>query len=306
VRASASRVLLPALVVLGLVTVVAIAATGSTARGTSDSRPPSDSLLDVVFSLFLLQLAIGAVILIYGLTQRQAIAEEMASGRYRRFRFISTAVVFALFISFVYYRLQDWKRNPTDPELGEAVFPSGRLPPETGGAGTATEYDPSFTWIPIIVVAALAAIGFGAWYLLGRRRSGEARERKALAEELAAAIEDSLDDLRAEKDARKAVIAAYARLERVLAAHGFARHPSEAPGEYLNRILPGLSIERGSVRRLTNLFTRAKFSTHEVDEGMKDEAIDALSTVRDELSAAAERRREEQRKARLEAAVERP
>ena len=38
---------------------------------------------------------------------------------------------------------------------------------------------------------------------------------------------------------------------------------------------------------LVDLFVRAKFSQHEVDAGMKDEAIAALEHVRDELRAAA-------------------
>jgi Domain of unknown function (DUF4129) len=304
-RANGVRALVPALVVLALVVVVAIAATGSTSRGTSDTRPPADAVLDAIFSLFLLQLAVSAGLVLYALTQRKAIAEEMATARYKRFRFVSTVVTFALFTFFVWYRLRDWKRSFAEDELGEQAFPNG-IPPVEPGTGTeSTQYDPEFTWLPIIVVVALAVVAIGVWYLISRNRRTEAREKKEVAEALAAAIDDTLDDLRAEKDPRKAVIAAYARLERVLAAHSFARHPSEAPGEYLNRILPGLSVERGSVRRLTDLFTRAKFSTHEVDEGMKDDAIDALSTVRDELRAAAERRREE-RRARLEAAVERP
>jgi Domain of unknown function (DUF4129) len=307
-RVSAARVLVPAFVVLGLVTIVAIAATGSTGRGTTDARPPSEAVLDVVFSLFLLQLAIAAVILAYGLMQRQAIAKEMATSRYKRYRFVSTVVMFALFTFFVWYRLRNWKRNPFEDEIGERAFPIGTPPAQPGTPGRTGEtlYQAEFTWIPIIVVAAVVAIGAGAWYLATRNRRAEAREQKAVAEALASAIDDSLDDLRAEQDPRKAVIAAYARLERVLAAYDFARDPSEAPGEYLNRILASLAVERRSVRRLTDLFTRAKFSTHEVDEGMKDEAIDALSAVRDELRAAEKRRREEQRTAGLEAAVERP
>lgn len=41
------------------------------------------------------------------------------------------------------------------------------------------------------------------------------------------------------------------------------------------------------VRRLTELFTRAKFSQHVVDETMKQEAIEALAQIRDDLRAAA-------------------
>jgi hypothetical protein len=104
---------------------------------------------------------------------------------------------------------------------------------------------------------------------------------------LIAALDDSLDDLRNEPDPRLAVIAAYARMERALAFEGLARRKAEAPREYLARTLPALGAGAGSVARLTALFEEAKFSPHDVDAGMKDEAIDALEALRDELRAAA-------------------
>ena len=50
---------------------------------------------------------------------------------------------------------------------------------------------------------------------------------------LADVLEETIDDLRAEADPRRAVIAAYARMERALAAAGLPRSPAEAPDEYL-------------------------------------------------------------------------
>jgi hypothetical protein len=99
-------------------------------------------------------------------------------------------------------------------------------------------------------------------------------------------VDESLDDLRAEPDPRRAVIAAYARLERVLAAHGLPRKPSEAPFEYLTRMLTNLLVSDRAARALTDLFERAKFSQHAVGPEMKEQAIDALETVRDDLLAA--------------------
>jgi hypothetical protein len=141
-----------------------------------------------------------------------------------------------------------------------------------------------------------AAVGGGlallAILLLARRR-GEltADERETIEEELSAVVSDTIDDLRREADARKAVIAAYARMERVLAQHGQPRHPSEAPFEYLSRILLRLRVRPAAVRELTELFERAKFSTHEIDHAMKERAIAALVSVRHDLQAplAAER-----------------
>jgi hypothetical protein len=123
-----------------------------------------------------------------------------------------------------------------------------------------------------------------AWFVAARRRRPVSEDEK-IARELAAALDDSLDALRAEPDPRRAVIAAYARLERVLAAHRLERLQSETPNEYLSRILDDLEVERQSVRRLTDLFTEAKFSQHTVNAQMKEDAIEALTTVRDELRA---------------------
>jgi hypothetical protein len=83
------------------------------------------------------------------------------------------------------------------------------------------------------------------------------------------------------------VIAAYARAERILGAHGLPRRPFEAPLEYLSRVLLELRVRAGAALELTELFERAKFSPHRVDETMKDEAIEALAAVRDDLRAAA-------------------
>ena len=59
---------------------------------------------------------------------------------------------------------------------------------------------------------------------------------------LADVLRETLDDLRAEPDPRVAVIAAYARLERTLAAFGMPRRDSDAPLEYLERILVELDV----------------------------------------------------------------
>ena len=138
--------------------------------------------------------------------------------------------------------------------------------------GKPSTYEPEFAWVPLLVVVALGAIAAGAAYVSSRRRKRR-MPRALVAATIADLLDDSLDDLRAEKDPRRAVIAAYARLERVLAAHGLAKRAPETPEEYLARILPELEVEPDSVRRLTELFTWAKFSHHEVglgDEGRGD------------------------------------
>ena len=83
------------------------------------------------------------------------------------------------------------------------------------------------------------------------------------------------------------MIAAYARMERALAAHGLPRTPSEAPLEYLVRIAPGLGDSRRLVFELTHLYEQARFSADVVDRGMKRDAIETLAALREKLLEAA-------------------
>jgi Domain of unknown function (DUF4129) len=126
-----------------------------------------------------------------------------------------------------------------------------------------------------------------ALLLAARRRRQAGAGPAGVAGELSAAIERSLDELRGERDPRQAVIAAYAGMEHALAVHGVPRAPAEAPLEYLARVLVDLRVAAGSAHRLTDLFERAKFSDHPVDEAMKRDAIDALAAVRDDLEGVA-------------------
>jgi len=279
-RGNAARTLVPAVVVLALVGVVAIAAAGSTDGSSGEIRSPAAVLIDTVLSLIAVALLAAAALLIYGFTRTAA--PEYGRSKPSRGVLAGILALFALLVSLLYLRPtlppREGSEGPVLLEDPPAVPP---LPP--GGS-----YEPSFAWLPVVIVLALAAAGVAAFILAERRRRGPARAGDGLAEQLAVALDDTLDDLRAESDPRRAVIAAYARLERVLAAHGVARHHAETPEEYLARILGELEVDQKSVRRLTVLFSRAKFSPHAVDFEMKEEAIGALERVRDELRIAAE------------------
>jgi membrane protease YdiL (CAAX protease family) len=298
-----ARAALPALGILALVGVVAIAATGSIPSGSNEGRAPAESLLDTILTLALISLIPAAAIVIYGLAQRKEIAREYAAvKRYRRLSFIAFGLLM-LVLALGFSRLRERQFEGRPGEFGEQGFP-GRVPTTPSDSGSGSTYDAAFTWIPVFVVIGLAVLAGVAFYLSARRSRAEARDRYAerIADALATALDDSLDDLRAETDPRRAVIAAYARLERVLAAHGLPRKAAETPDELLARILPGLDVDRRSIRRLTDLFTWAKFSHHHVGTEMKEEAIAALEQVRDELRTAAEEE-ERLRSAALRAAA---
>jgi uncharacterized protein DUF4129 len=138
-------------------------------------------------------------------------------------------------------------------------------------------------WPLVAGIGGLVLLG-GVWlFVRSRRRLATSLEEHGLEADLVSAIETTIDDLRREPNSRRAVIAAYALMERTLAKHGLARHRSEAPREYLASILRGLRVRESAVLTLTNLFEYAKFSPHEVSPAMKEEAIDALLAIRDDL-----------------------
>jgi hypothetical protein len=276
--------LLTALGVLVALTVVAIAARGSISTGEGGTRRPSQALIDILFTLYLLVLASSVVLAIYLVVLRRQIAAQGGLvNRRTPFESLLIAIVFIGAASLFARRIAD--QDPLTPPVAPPPIFGGETGVQTTPDGVA--YEPEFAWAPAIVTVALIVLAIGAWWYGGRARKrarGELRSREdRLATELAAAVDASLDDLRAEPDPRRAVIAAYARLERVLAAHRLPRRPAEAPLEYLARMLDDLAVSPEAARRLTNLFERAKFSQHAVAAEMKEEAISALETVRDDL-----------------------
>ena len=140
-------------------------------------------------------------------------------------------------------------------------------------------------WVPILLVfcATLGALMVAGVRIL--RRTDLPEPDAALNARLAAVFDETLQDLRAERDPRRAVIAAYSRMEAILGRHGLDRRPAEAPHEYVSRVLEELVSSGSAVRRLTAYYEVAKFSDHEIGAGMKDDAIRALETIRDELRA---------------------
>ena len=278
--------LLTAVGVVAAVVLVAIAAGGSTSTGDASTRKPSDALTDVLFSLYLIALVGGVVAFVYLLVlQRHARVQSGKTPRKSVVEMLLSMFVLVIAGALIARRLANWERpKPVEPE--EAIGQAQTIPVDTSTqVGSSSEANVS--WLPVIVTVGLVVLAVAAWWFAGRaRRRARGELRPVLAAAMAQAVDESLDDLRAEPDPRKAVIATYARLERVLAGHGLPRDPAEAPLEYLGRMLAQLSVSDRAARALTDLFEEAKFSQHAVGPEMKEQAIEALETVRDDLLAA--------------------
>ena len=302
------RVVPTTLAVLVLLAVVALASQGGTPLGTGGARRPSDRLLDYVVSGFLALMVVGVVLMAFLFVAGRDALRDVAMQRKRRSPVLGVVVLALVLIAMavvIRNLREDQRAVPRLPGIQTARVPGATGTTGTSGGGETKPYEPEFTLWPVLIVAGLAT-GAGVALLAAARARSRARPggETTLAEAIGDLLDETLDDLRAERDARRAVIRAYARLERTLAAYGFPRRPAEAPHEYLERMLADLAVSSRSIARLTTLYERAKFSQHEVPAAMKEDAIDALETVRDELRAA-ELQAERERAAALEAARER-
>ena len=268
-----------------LLALVALASRGDRVSPAAGGGP-SDSLWDYVLSTYLVVGVVVFVGLMYLLVkERETLPTRRTKHRDVRQLLQLALVIAALFVVGPYivraFRLGDEREQttPVQTRAGERTRREREQP--------ADQREPRFRWAPVFVLGALGLASVAVFATRRARRRGEVDEAE-VADALAAVLDDALADLRAERDPRRAIIAAYARMERLLAVHGVPRHPAEAPFEYLARVLVELRASATSVFELTALFERAKFSRLEVDTAMKDEAIAALAAVRDELRAGAE------------------
>lgn len=280
------RLLVPlGLAVTGLLVLAAVASRGRPLGGNTRGAGPTAGFFDYVFTSVVILAAAVAVVAVWTILTTHGKTTAMPSTGRRYFvsmlAFVSMLVVaWALAHSGFEKRLQTLGQKAKPPPVQTGSGKPAAPPKGTRGA--------HLRWDEVAVVLALLA--GGAVILFTHRRRGTAptrSRRRAKQEAVSAALDESLDDLRAEPDLRKAIIAAYARMERALALAGLPRRPAEAPLEYVERTLVELEASAAAARRLTDLFEWAKFSHHEPEPRMRDEAIDALVAVRDELRAPA-------------------
>jgi hypothetical protein len=274
---------------LGLLAIVALASGGDRpATGTATDPAGIATVRDIALTLALTLFVLAIVAIVWAVRKygvRTGAPPETSFGLRALVIFLTLVAVLWILLHFMPERLQEvfeeWGLLRPDQfeERSRELAERGREAPPA-----------RFRWDVVGIVLALAAAGVALAVLYARRKfatppwQGDTDE---VAEELAAVIEGTLEDLRAEADPRRAVIAAYAQMEQTLGRHGHPRRAYEAPFEYLARILKELRVRATAILALTELFERARFSRHTIDETMKGEAIEALVAVRDDLTAAA-------------------
>lgn len=280
----------------GLIAIVAFASRSSlTAAGSLpiDFKP----VFTLVRATFYVGLVIGTLALPFAIAMRRARARRDRAARdassqrqlepipwwARAIGFVVMAGIFAFQIAVVLAFIDDLRHQATAAG-GGATGPGGVLDP--GALGAASDDLTALTLALVIVVAlgVLIVVMALRWRVLDAPTGVDGSDRRTA---VARAVDLSLDALRGEPDPRRAVIAAYAAMERSLSGAGYGRHRSEAPLEYLHRVIAAPTSVGEEVRTITLLFQHAKFSQHAVEEAMRSRAIEALARIRGAIGSPA-------------------
>ena len=276
---------------LGLLVLLSVVAFASRSGiGHRSHAGPSQGYVNYAMTVFLILFVLMIPVALYAFAIRVRERASVGARKTLRQRLRSYTIVFGILflITFASYRLRH-----SAPHLFQHFNPWGSRG-ATGllghGRGRAKpQVQPTFEWnvlwVAIVVLTSTAGFIYYRWRA-GKLMDAAREPQLTVSEDVAAGITDAIDDLEAEPDARRAVIAAYARMEGVLGRNGFLRVPSETAIEYLRRVLLGLTSRGDAVTRLTALFEQAKFSRNEIDATMKQDAIGSLREIRDGLAGA--------------------
>lgn len=276
------RPLLAAIAVLALVAAVALASRAHVPAGHQGPSRRVDGSV-VIDAFFVLAVMLGLATLVMLAFVRGASRRGQPRSLLQELRTLGVIMTVVLAAVLLASRM----RNSGIFQNGSAgrfrPFGAAR-PPDSRTPAAAADQPWTPGWPAIVAAAIVGALFFVVLVrVLRERLARRAAEDEGLEASLVRALDASLASLELEPDPRQAVIAAYARMEKVLAAHGLGRQAAEAPGEYLRRVLASLEVSGDAARRLTALFELARFSTHEIRPPMRGEAFEALRAVRDEL-----------------------
>jgi Domain of unknown function (DUF4129) len=269
--------------IVGLLVVVAIAAHGGHPGldGEIAERPVPNTVQDTFVNLLAIAYIIVVVASIIALFRMKQKWHDPKSRWLLNFAVLVLLMLAATSIG--YYGLRHARHLGAPPGTQREREQQGPLKRPRAQPAPIPGRTAQFQWPLAAGIGGFILLG-GVWLYIRRRRGSDGfANGDALDAALLETVEATVDDLRAERDPRRAVIAAYAQMERTFAEHGVRRRPAEAPLEYFARVLRARHVREGAVRTLTELFEYAKFSRHEIDDAMKERAIAALLAVRDDL-----------------------
>ena len=230
---------------------------------------------------------------------RREIREE---GNLQRFKiprvvfiFVSAPLLIAALTVFIIFMVANL--NETSESYGEQVQNSLEAAERAAEAGELEQFEAALQrqkilrYTPFVIVG-LVLVVFLAILLFSDRLAADAEEQvrrasritRELKRDLVRAADVALDDIAAESDNRKAVIACYGRFEAVLEIHSMMRAPYQTPTEFILSVIDeGPGLPEDALLDLTTIYELAEFSRHEITVDHKTNALSLLRAIRDFL-----------------------
>jgi hypothetical protein len=282
--------------VIGAGLLLALAATiGPAPAPTAD---PGASLAvrlpDAVRTIVLVLLGVSVLLLLAVQRPRRPTEDDPLPTRIPQRRSAWAAVLlplpFLLLAVTAWYLTREPWSSPESNPLERAFTTIAGLLDLLARARKAPTSVPAFD-LTIATLALVASLALFALMLLvamaGPLEKWLARRPTVDARPAAVDAAEGVDDLRAEPDARVAVIRAYRQFERAAAAARAPRAPWQTPAEFMRTTFVQLALPVAPVERLTGLFELARFSDRQLDPGARDTACDCLDQITTALDAGA-------------------
>jgi membrane protease YdiL (CAAX protease family) len=137
-------------------------------------------------------------------------------------------------------------------------------------------------WLVLPMALTFAVLAPAAFLI--RRRLNQPLDAAEDPGALGRAVRASIAALESERDPRRAILRAYARMEQAFRNIEIVRAPDETASEFLGRAMRRLRVSADAAAALTERFEVARFSTHVVTEGDRELALASLHRVEQELA----------------------
>jgi flagellar basal body-associated protein FliL len=220
--------------------------------------------------------------------ERHLVADE-PSKRVLVFFVVLLLVVIGLFLFLFLYNPKE-KEEPAENGASEELF-------ETQEQIAGEPFDQSrarnsYAFGYIMAIAVVLFFGsifvFSARLLSGGKTEDEEIEpepREKIKRDLVRAVDIGIERIAGERDFRKAVIACYAGMERVMERHHLPRRRHETPMEFVSQVIAEFTLPSEGLLDLTRLYEIAKFSTLRIDRTDKEIALGYLDEIKSAMES---------------------
>lgn len=176
------------------------------------------------------------------------------------------------------------QRSGSEPRLEESRIQEGSEP-------SITEHALTFA-IATLLASLAATVAYSAYAVLRETKLPRSVEESAGTMEdsqaLLAATEKAIIDVGGGVDPRWAVVSYFLKLCRVLEEKGIKVHDDMTAREIARLTLESFpSLRKYPLEKLVEMFEKARYSSHEVSERMREEALKCFIELREGLAGAA-------------------